>query len=223
MDREETINAVARTLFVCAWADGVEAGELLGEGPGAGGDWMDAAPTIVEARAVCSPVFEGPWSEDMELDRAVREFGAEFGAVPVRHNPRGRGGMDVRMPDGRTLFLECETREVPDPDALAEARRIVDAFDTRARQVEPYYVGHVDLSPAESSQRYHEGATGRDSFASCLAMHALGNGVGLEDDLPSGVELPGWITESVPRSDFSWLDLDPERYPAPAGTESEDA
>ena len=42
-------NPFARTLFLCAYADGVEALQIQGEAPGAGEDWDDYAPETPES------------------------------------------------------------------------------------------------------------------------------------------------------------------------------
>jgi hypothetical protein len=42
---EDTIaEAMGRALFVCAYADAIEAGEIEGDKAGTGQDWMDVAP-----------------------------------------------------------------------------------------------------------------------------------------------------------------------------------
>lgn len=38
------IDGMARALYVCAYADAIEEGEIEGEGAGPGEDWMDVAP-----------------------------------------------------------------------------------------------------------------------------------------------------------------------------------
>lgn len=148
-DREDIIRDMARTLFLCAYADGVENGEIAGEEARGGEDWNDVAP------------------------------------------------------------------QVPDPDALAEARRIADAFDARADlpeelREEAEATGGA-LVVAGSLHRF---LSQGDRFAHCLAMQALGSGVGLDDDCYPD-KLPGWVHEAVPSSGFSWADLNPERYPPP--------
>lgn len=188
--REEIIRDVARTLFVMAWADGVERGEIAGEGPGAGGDWMDAAPA-----PQCRP---------------CRGHGSTWNGHGEAHECGSCAG------SGKESDLAAE----------AEARRIVDGFDAACRG---YGGAFVDLNnvPVEHAARTWAELSNprrsplgplsaeRAAFAHCLAMQALGSGVGLEDDMPAGVRLPGWIRASVPRSDFGAHDLDPERYPAP--------
>lgn len=42
--KETIINAAARALYVCAYADAVENGEIEGEEASMGADWMDVAP-----------------------------------------------------------------------------------------------------------------------------------------------------------------------------------
>lgn len=205
MSRDEIIAAMARTLFVCAWTHGVEAGEIAGEGPGAGGDWMDAAP---KTKGDCP-------------DCGGR---GRFGASGLAPMPGTRAAM--RDPGPLVICPYCHGSgnvEVPDPDALAEARRIADAFDARARkELELLAAIGAGREPSDSvslievAAELHAELTGMDRFAHCLAMQTLGHGVGLEDDLPSGVKLPGWIRASVPSSDFGVFDLDPERYPPPA-------
>jgi hypothetical protein len=93
-DRESIIRDVARTLFVMAWADGVEAGEIDGEGPGAGGDWVDAAPRTWAIELPC--VLGGP---------AVRVFDSRERAEQWAQQC-GRG--------------ELRAREIADPEAEAE-------------------------------------------------------------------------------------------------------
>lgn len=297
--RDEIIAGIARTLFLCAYADGVEQGTIQGDAAKGGEDWDDVAPRTYQNRAVCQPFFFGPWVDgDGDLDVAVRALEAE-GFTVERMNPRGRGGADVKHPDGRSGFLHVESREVPDPDAWSTATRIADAFDARAALVPRYAVelpvsarardpfcalsfeyrtlrealaafaiealgippsavpdappigapdalaavaersadgqilgwlllrdrsawgvsGQVETDrerPIQTAARLHEYLSGTDTFAHCLAMQALGHGVGLEDDIPRiHARLPGWILASVPRIEFSYLDLDAGRYPAP--------
>lgn len=178
MNRERIVREIARTLLVCAWADGVERGELEGEGPGPGGDWNDAAPRC--------------WRN---------------GTAPAVYVRRVSGTLE----------------EVPDPDAEREALRIVHAFDEKANASEGFRALLVEVEregwtrpecgAIEHAARAHAEATGGRGFAHQLAMQALGHGVGLSDDVRGGRTLPEWIGESVPSSDFSAADLDPERYP----------
>ena len=42
---------MAHTFALCDWADRVEAGEIEGDHPGAGGDWADVCPTTDPPRA----------------------------------------------------------------------------------------------------------------------------------------------------------------------------
>lgn len=46
-ERAEIVGHMARTLFVSAYADGVEAGEIDGDAAGSGEDWFDVAPDTV--------------------------------------------------------------------------------------------------------------------------------------------------------------------------------
>lgn len=238
MTREDIIREVARTLFVCAWADGVEAGEIAGEGPGPGGDWMDAAPS------------EGDPAADAEARRIVDAFDAAAVRVPryVVELPASAREAD-RF---RTLSIPCPTLaeaqaqytaavaqfaiggadEMPPigaPDAiLARAERGPDGRIRGwilLRDRSTWGVsGQVETdreSPVETAARLHAYLSGTDRFAHCLAMTALGHGVGLEDDLRSGDRLPGWIRASVPASGFGWVELDPERYPPPDSDDAE--
>lgn len=184
MDRESIIAAMARTLFLCAYADGVENGEIAGDAARGGEDWDDVAPRTY-----------------------------------TRHG--------IIMADYARL---AGWTEVSDPEALAEARRIADAFDSAARAhgdrngstaYNAKMLSGVPLgaAPIEYAYRWHSALSDTDRFAHCLAMTALGHGVGLEDDLPSGVRLPGWIHASVPHSDFGPHSLDSVRYPAPTQEE----
>jgi hypothetical protein len=193
--REEIIQDVARTLFMCAWADGVESGEIKGNKPGGGGDWEDVAPL---SWLFCAECDGRTYLGDVGLDE--------------RRCPtcNGKG----------ILYMQ-------DPDAEREARRIVDAFDERARDASSecappagFTGAHGKLHPIEYAATLHTYYSGGERFAHCLAMQALGSGVGLSDDLPPGVSLPGWIKASVASSDFGAWSLNPERYPAPEKQDS---
>lgn len=151
-DRESIVWGIARTLFVCAYADGIEAGALDGPRAGPGEDWNNVAPRL---------------------------------------------------------------GEVDSPEYL-KAREIADLFDHAARtNLRRYLVTGVPagITPLELAAMVYAERTGTDRFAHCLAMKALGTGVGLEDDLPPGVRLPDWIGASVPSVAFTFYDLDPERFP----------
>lgn len=231
MDREQIIEEMARTLFVCAWADGVENGEIAGEGPGPGGDWMDAAPVTFEyvvkesePRNATARIYSEEARAMGDADRVALAHGARlridraFSDVALAQWDTGcRGVQEVRV----------RRVAVPDPEALAEARRIADAFDRAALHALGVDLARGDTlrqdeTPLQRAASIHSELSGTDRFAHSLSMQALGTGVGLEDDMPSGVKLPGWIRASVPYSDFSYPDLDPVRYPAPERTEDED-
>lgn len=178
-EREDIIRDVARTLFVCAWADACDAGEVEGPRGGAGEDWMEVAPRRYD---------------------------------PEDREPCGHGVCGDNW---------CHRVEVPDPAALAEARRIVDAFDAKAAADGAKAAGLEAFSaetlagcptPIVDAAELHAELTDTDRFAHSLAMEALGHGVGLEDDMPAGARLPGWIRASVPHSGFSWADLDLAAY-----------
>lgn len=173
MTREEIIRDVARTLFVCVYADGIEEGEIEGPRPGPGEDWMDYAPRRLEYLA-CGGTEH------------ARTFpSTAFNEASAWHDRHG--GMWVKI-------------ELPDPSALQEARRIVDAFELAAQHV-------VDRTAVEEAARIHAELSGTERFAHCLAMSALGHGVGLEDDMPPGVYLPDWIQASVPSSSYGYHEL----------------
>lgn len=189
MTREDIIREIARTLFVCAYADGVESGEITGPKAGPGEDWMDVAPRSYR----CSEC-RFAWTDYVLAGKVYK------------------GRPCVECYGDSALVVE-----EADPDAEREARQIVDAFEKSVTdQRKMAYLGfdeHLkkvgaegwtrpETGPIEHAARIHKELSGTDRFSHCLAMTALGHGVGIEDDLPPGVSLPGWIRASIPRSDF---------------------
>jgi hypothetical protein len=128
----DIVDGCARTLFLLAYADGIERRELIGSGASGGQDWDDTAPRDT------------------------------------------------------------------DPAAGKVALDIVARFEDSS--------GHgIDEACIEWMQRSGEDAA---RFGHCLAMVATGQGVGFNDDIPSGDKLPEWIQKGVPDVEFHCWDFE---------------
>lgn len=229
MEREEIIRQVARTLFLCAYADGVDSGEIAGEEARSGEDWDDVAPRAWRYTLTVTGEH-GSVEYPNEEDGIVAAH-----AAVARRNPAATlrinrafasTGLALAQwkglnpgPTPGIVFHEVRLvrAERPDPDAEKEARRIVDAFDDKANDLRAEAApGQVRRAPVVIASDAHARLSGGERFAHCLAMEALGHGVGLTDDIPSGMALPGWIRASVPTSCFGAEHLDATRYLPPA-------
>jgi len=228
MDRESIILEMARTLFVSAYADGVEAGAIDGPAAGGGEDWMDIAPNtggegspeMAKAREIADRFDETARTERRRYvvtqwggsgSRSFESFEDLGDAVRRYTELADRIGLEneeppVGAPDA--LFARAERGPADGAIRGWTLLRDLGTFSSYALAT-----GGLGLPPLELAAMVHAMRTGTDRFAHCLAMEALGHGVGLEDDLPVGVRLPGWIRASVPSIEFSFADLDPERFP----------
>ncbi len=122
-------NAVARTLWLCAYADGIDNDEISGPAPGGGEDWDDFAPTTP-------------------------------------------------------------------PEAEAKARALLAC------------IGHARVR-ALAARWTADTSCSLDRFGHCVALQALGHGVGLQDDYPAGKHAP---RIQLPNIEFGAYDVDVTHY-----------
>lgn len=56
--KDVIIQSMARTLYVCAYADAIEEGSIEGPRPGPGEDWFDFAPTLHDSESDAEELAE---------------------------------------------------------------------------------------------------------------------------------------------------------------------
>lgn len=132
IERDEIAEAIARTLWLCAYSDAVDSGTVTGPDARGGMDWDDVTP------------------------------------------------------DGFP------------PEALKVAERIIHRVELATRE-------GITVT-AEAWHRNTYAGVDIDRFGHCLALQAVGHGVGLEDDIPG--KPPKWV-DCIPSSftDFGIWDV----------------
>ncbi len=141
MERDEIISAIARTLFLSAYADGVESGEIIGDRASGGEDWDDVAPSDVDPAATAHAadlVAEFERVSGRTIEQAGEEWERCGGGSTRRYSSADRFGHCFALESmGHGVGLRDDTRGLP--DWVDAPYRAFSAYDFQSVRVGPVW------------------------------------------------------------------------------------
>lgn len=141
MERDEIIRAIARTLFLSAYADGVERGEIIGDRASGGEDWDDVAPSDVDPAATAHAadlVAEFERVSGRTIEQAGEEWERCGGGSTRRYSSADRFGHCFALESmGHGVGLRDDTSDLP--DWVDAPYREFSAYDFQSVRVGPVW------------------------------------------------------------------------------------